>query len=401
MRQQYGWMIKKFNRLWRYPFYLLCCLLFLAIGKIVKMLNPAYRGIWLMAERGTEAQDNAYHLFRYIREHHPDIVVYYVIDPRNPDFSKVAELGKTVRYKSLLHHLLFAVSDYKISTHIAGYSPDILCYNRFDHMGLVTGKKIFLQHGIIKDNLTWLYYPNARVDLFVCGAYPEYLDIKQYYQHPDGVVQYLGLCRYDQLYAAKPPEKRILLMPTWRVYLDKMGPTAFAKTKYYQVIQSLLTNEHLLALLHQYGYDLYFMPHYDVLKFMDTFHTISSQIHLVQPGEYDVQELLLTAEILITDYSSVFFDFAYMGKAEIFYQFDEQEYRKNHYAAGYFDYRRDGFGPVCTMEEEVVAQVAQLLAQGTADKVYQARAERFFVLRDHNNCNRNFEAIRSLSPKGC
>ena len=42
---------------------------------------------------------------------------------------------------------------------------------------------------------------------------------------------------------------------------------------------------------------------------------------------------------MITDYSSVFFDFSYMRKPVIFYQFDEKKFRKAQYAEGYFSYK--------------------------------------------------------------
>lgn len=44
--------------------------------------------------------------------------------------------------------------------------------------------------------------------------------------------------------------------------------------------------------------------------------------------KYDVQQLLKESLLLITDYSSVFFDMMYMNKPVIFYQFDENQYRK-------------------------------------------------------------------------
>lgn len=391
--------IKKLKRLWRYPFYFLCVLLFFPVGALLKRFHTEYRDVWLIAERGKEARDNGYHLFRFIREYHPEVNAYYVIDKKSSDFDRVAALGKTVQHGSLKHHLLFAASTYKISTHIAGYAPDILCYNRLDHLGLVKGKKVFLQHGIIKDNLTWLYYPNAKVDLFVCGAYPEYLDIREHYGHPEGVVQYLGLCRYDRLLQAHETRKWILFMPTWRVYLDKMTPSAFMRTEYYQKLQSLLSSKQLAELLEKYDYQLMFLPHFDVLKFLSVFSAESSRIHLCDGETLSVQELLMTSEILITDYSSVFFDFAYMGKPELFYQFDESEYREKHYVQGYFDYRRDGFGPVLAREEEVLEQLDALL-NGTRKEEearYQERANAFFQMRDDNNCRRNFEAMIELS----
>ena len=59
------------------------------------------------------------------------------------------------------------------------------------------------------------------------------------------------------------------------------------------------------------------------------------------------QEFLLESSLLITDYSSIFFDFGYLRKPVIYSHFDYEKYRKSHYREGYFDYKYDGFGPVC------------------------------------------------------
>ena len=64
-------------------------------------------------------------------------------------------------------------------------------------------------------------------------------------------------------------------------------------------------------------------------------------------GSFNYKEELLKASILITDYSSIFFDFSYIQRPVIYTQFDYDNYRKIHYKKGYFDYLIDGFGPVC------------------------------------------------------
>ena len=75
-----------------------------------------------------------------------------------------------------------------------GYTPYIDFFVKADKKGIIKGKKIFLQHGIIKDNLTYLYNNNVNLDLFSCSAKPEYEYVKSLYGYKDNVVQMLGLC---------------------------------------------------------------------------------------------------------------------------------------------------------------------------------------------------------------
>lgn len=135
----------------------------------------------------------------------------------------------------------------------------------------------------------------------------------------------------------------ILFMPTWRGAHYPDGE-AFRGTQFYQSCQALLNSPRLHKMLEQYGYTLVFYPHIEMQKHLTQFHTDSARVCLADSKTHDVQQLLLDCALLITDYSSVFFDVAYLEKPELYYQFDEAEFRQYHYKQGYFDYRRDGFG---------------------------------------------------------
>lgn len=47
---------------------------------------------------------------------------------------------------------------------------------------------------------------------------------------------------------------------------------------------------------------------------------------IILPSQANVTEELLNAKILITDYSSVCYDFFYLGKKVCFYQYDKDRY---------------------------------------------------------------------------
>lgn len=377
----------------KYIWYLFCLVIFYPIGRIAKVLFPKYRGVWIVSERGSDARDNGYHFFKYIRENHPEIKAYYIIEKKSADYHKVAKLGNIVKYKSLKHHFLFAVSDYKISSHIFGYSPDVLSYNRFQKLGLIKGKLVFLQHGIIVNDIEWMFYPKTKLDLFVCGARPEYEAVIKRYGYPSGVVKYLGLCRYDALNKPCVLKNRILLMLTWRIDVCAVGNRdKFTQSEYYRKLQSFINNQNLIDYLDKNDLELVFYPHFEIQRFLKDFHSVSPRVIIASFNDYDVQELLMNSKMLITDFSSVFFDFAYMGKPIVYYQFDDI-----HYAHGYFDYGRDGFGPVLKTEDEVINYLAEKVNDGfLVDDMYKARAETFFEIRDDNNCERNFNAILSL-----
>jgi CDP-glycerol glycerophosphotransferase (TagB/SpsB family) len=75
----------------------------------------------------------------------------------------------------------------------------------------------------------------------------------------------------------------------------------------------------------------------------------------------DIQELLKKSMLMVTDYSSVFFDFVCMKKNVVFYQFDYEQYRMGQYAEGYFDYQNNGFSQSVRKLDEAFQKIEQLL----------------------------------------
>ena len=368
--------------------------LFIYIGELIKYicLNPigrlmyGKREIFIFAERGTDARDNGYHMYRYFRQEHPELESYYIITNDSADRKKVEALGNVVTHSSLKHYLLFFGAKYKVSSHNMGCSPNVGFYSRFSGILQLKGKRIFLQHGVIKDYIAGLCYPKFKTDLFICGAEPEYEFIQHRFGHPSGVVQYTGLARYDRLQEFIT-RNQILVMPTWRDALrtDK----DFLGSEYFRRWQGFISNKDLLTKLEETDTKLYFYVHYEMQKYIKHFKTDSQQIVLAKFEDYDVQTLLKESKLLITDFSSVYFDFAYMKKPVVYYQFDQ-----NHYGTGYFDYGTMGFGDVCNDENAVVECVARCFENNFQMELqYLERTQQFFPLHDGNNCKRIYDCI--------
>lgn len=357
-----------------------------------------YRGhnIYVVAERGTDARDNGYHLYRYIRQTYPELEAYYIIAKDSPDRKKVELYGNVVAWGSLKHYLLFIAAQYKISTHIAGYSPNINFYTKFVGKLHWRGKRIFLQHGVIKDDLKGLYWEKTLVDLFICGAKPEYDDVSARYHYADGQVRYTGLARYDALHDIEL-KQQVLVMPTWRVFLKEKNQEDVLASDYVTKWNRVLNDERLLQKLNIAGMQLVFYPHYEAQKFLSLFQSKDPAVVIADFAHFDVQQLLKESKLLVTDFSSVFFDFAYMKKPCIYYQFDEEEFFGKHYEKGYFDYDEMGFGEVVREHELLVEHIIQYIENNFAmEKKYEQRIEGFFALHDRNNCERIFAEIQSL-----
>lgn len=351
------------------------------------------REAYLVSERGVDARDNGYHFFKYLREKFPDKEVYYVINKKSSDYINVKPYGNIIEYRSLKHYLLFIGAKYKISTHIMGYSPDFLFYTSFNKKHRVPGKQIFLQHGIIKDNLVGLYQENTLLDVFICGAYPEYKYVSENFHYNNGEVKYTGLARYDNL-QQNTLKRQILVMPTWRQYLKGNSEIDFKNSDYFKLWNKLLNDQRVIENLENNHMQLLFYPHYEMQQYVKLFSSGSDRVVIADFDHYDVQTLLKESMLLITDFSSVFFDFAYMLKPMIFFQFDREAFFSTHYQKGYFDYDKMGFGEVALTYEALIQELILYLGNGCKKKQkYVERIQKFFPLHDCNNCERIMEVL--------
>ena len=68
--------------------------------------------------------------------------------------------------------------------------------------------------------------------------------------------------------------------------------------------------------------EMIFYPHRNMQNYMEYFTTNSKHITIADGSKYDVQTLLNESAVLVTDYSSVFFDFANLKRPMLFYMYD-------------------------------------------------------------------------------
>jgi CDP-glycerol glycerophosphotransferase len=366
------------------------------------------KDILLIGERQDQACDNGFHLFRYIRKNHSEYPVFYVIARGASDLRSINNLGNIIFYGEFRHYVYWLAAHRLANAHMGSCVPDTaICWSIERILRKHLGKKIaFLQHGISKENIPELFYSNTKFDLFVCGAAPEAKFVSSEFGYPKGTVQYLGFPRFDALHTGVS-KKQILVMPTWRKWLlvgstwgkiDQVSLNQFKESRYFKTYQDLINSPSLLSKIEDEGYQLIFFPHHEMQRVVDLFTSPSKNVTIANEHKYKVQQLLLESTLLVTDFSSIAFDFAYMRKPVVYFQFDRDEYEKGHYAKGYFDYARDGFGPVVDTVEGVTSELSDFIGiEKYRDKQpFLERQISFFPLHDSKNCERTFQVIKTL-----
>ncbi|MEE1118203.1 bifunctional glycosyltransferase/CDP-glycerol:glycerophosphate glycerophosphotransferase [Methanosphaera sp.] len=374
------------------------------LALILHFLNVRFfhKQIYLFMDRSNKADDNGEHLFKYAMQQNDGIKKYFILEKDSKDYKRLSKIGKVVGYKSFKHKLLYLLAHKVIGSH-----PDESLINPFydddnkkdvRHLynGLITVAIYFLQHGVTKDDIAYYlrkYDKNLSLILTVSDE-----ETKSFtdgtYAYDNSIVQTLGFPRYDNL-KNDNKKKRILIIPTWRNFLEG-NEKLFVNSDYFNALNNLVKDEKFINIAKENGYEIMFKPHprleYTIAdtdkRYLDLFE-FDDYIKISYDETYP--ELFESGSLLITDYSSVFFDFAYLKKPLIYYHYADDY----HHEQSYFDYETMGFGDEIASHEDLINKIEEYIENDCVmEDKYIERVESFFKYTDRNNCKRVYDWIK-------
>ncbi len=360
--------------------------------------------VWVISDRPNVAGDNGEAFFRYVTENHPEINARFVIEKDCPDFERMKKVGPVLVKGSRKHKLYVLISDYIFSSQGENEHFDPFGRERNVFRNILVSKPfVFLQHGVIEYDLSgWLNKNNKNIFGFITTSKNEYESILKYdYGYTKKNVWLTGLPRFDRLYDKN--SKIVTLMPTWRKYLTKRyNPETgnwelvsdFKESDYFDFYNSLLNHPKLVEALKKYGYKIQLLLHPNLRGSAEMFD--SNDVAKIISGNVSYTDVYAESSLVLTDYSSAVFDFAYLRKPLIYTQFDREEFSSGGHTSsgGYFRYEYDGFGEIEEDVDSAVNRIIEYLENDcTLKDVYRKRIDRFFAYDDKNNCQRIFDKV--------
>ena len=373
-------------------------------------IRKRFENAWLLMDRDVQADDNAEHLYRFLRRTREDINAFFVLRRDSKDWQRLeAEGFRLIAFGSAEHTYALLNARYLVSSHADRYVWNYLPVD--EYRDLLKYKFVFLQHGVLLSDLaTWLN--GVPIDLMLTSTEREHqsvVDSPNRYKLMPSQVALTGLPRHDALLkSTSSPPRHIVIMPTWRKSL--VGPPvgksnnrtlnfAFGQTEYAIAWKALLHSPRFKSLIDTHGYRVTFLPHLNIEPYLPFFDVPAwIEVH-TEASKQSIQTAFQQARLMITDYSSVAFEMALLGRGLLYYQFDRDRIFQgiHHSREGYFDYGRDGFGPVCPDLDSLLDQLERALdSGGNVDAKYARRALETFKWRDGNACRRTVQAIEAL-----
>ncbi|MEG2799380.1 MAG: CDP-glycerol glycerophosphotransferase family protein [Erysipelotrichaceae bacterium] len=142
-----------------------------------------------------------------------------------------------------------------------------------------------------------------------------------------------------------PLDKKIILYaPTWRDNCYNNKGYTFELAVDFKKWQEVLGDEYIVI----------FKPHYLIVNHFDE-NEVKDFVYQM-PANIDINQLYVVADLLITDYSSVFFDYAILNRPMLFYMYDIDTYALD-LRGFYFDIHKVLPGKIVTSQDELLNEI--------------------------------------------
>lgn len=370
--------------------------------KIINFLLRPYfsrQKIWLFQDKIYKGGDSSEYIYRYAAAQNDGIKKYYLLDESCPDYARMRKDGyRPLKRGTLKHRLIFLNANMVIASNSTVFAfNDFTTRRSFAFRGDFHFDVACVQHGMSVQKIALAQHrlrDNTR--LYFCASKYEIENLsKPVYDYVGyDALKLTGVPRYDGL--KNRAQKIILLSPTWRMnsamIVTKNEGVArdynpnFRETSYYKVYNGLINDPRLLSAARQYGYRIQYVLHPIVSPQYEDF-TKNEFVEIIPAiGDMSYEKLFCEAALMVTDFSGVQFDFAYMRKPVVYLHHDDIP---QHYEEGTFHYTTMGFGEICHTNDELIDVLCEYMKNDCAmPELYRRRADDFFTYSDNKNCER-------------
>lgn len=369
-------------------------------------LRPKPTALVFEKEAAT-AQDNGLALFQYLRS--TGIVhgsnYYFVIDRRSSQWSRVAAMGNVLPKHSLRVWILLARQNtFLVSSDVRFHLANLYAQPDYLNKLLYARRSYFLQHGVLGLKRVGMLRPGSATEpeATVVSANWEKSLLVDSEEVPPERIDVTGLPRWDRIpLDGAPPAgiQTILYMPTWRTWLEGRSPAELERSEFFSRILELLGSPLLSTTLERIDCRLLVLlhPRFHELSSKLRSRVASSRVEVLSQDEVELRSLVVAADALLTDYSSVMWDFVQLRKPVGLYQFDRERFDR-------FEgrYEQETLDEIIasiptTSSSSEVCELIESFATGIkslADELDERRTLAF-SLSDEQNSERVWQAVES------
>lgn len=378
---------------------------------LISYLIPKNKNLWAFgAWFGDKYSDNSKYFFEYVNKNHPEIKAVWLTDNnkalrlvRNKGF----EVYKTYSLKGtwcsmratvgVLSTWVSDINRYTISkTQLVqlwhgsplkkiGYDDKISIEKELVIKRIVTRLLPFLKKGL---GINMIMAASTQVQRILSGAFRVSENNVKITGYPRNDVFFMedseNIPIKQKLLKLKKSSKTGIYLPTHR----QKGSIDIAS-------MLLDTIDDVNSRLKEMNVVLLVKYHYYHLSSLEGRLAGYSNIHFLSDDDInqDIYPVLPLVDFLVTDYSSVYFDFLLTGRPIIFTPFDMTQYLKDDREL-YFDYDEITPGPKARNWDELMNFIDRAIKYPDEYKLQRAKIRKIFnQYSDGNSCQRVFDEI--------
>lgn len=375
---------------------------------LYNITKPFFKNeIWLFEDKIYKGGDNGEYLYTYASKQKDGIKKYYILKKDCIDAERFKkEHKKFVVYGTLHHKLLFLNSNIVFETH-----NNLTKHHGFDELieryfrDLFNSYNVCIQHGLTVQyipHLTNRINDNLRQFFLASTIEKKNMESKEYaYDGYNDILKITGSPRYDGL--KNNDKRKILITPSWRNYLaspilniqeKRSHNSNFSKSKYFEIYNNLINNRKLIDTANKYGYKIIYLLHPCTSPQIDDYEKNESVELIASTDELNYEKILTESSLMVTDYSGVQFDFAYMYKPIVYFHSDELP---PSYEEGEYKYETMALGEIVKEQDKLVELLCEYMKDECKIKEeYKERIDKFFKYHDFNNCKRIYNEMISI-----
>lgn len=159
-----------------------------------------------------------------------------------------------------------------------------------------------------------------------------------------------------------PLDKKIILYaPTWRDNSYVAAGYTFELKADFHKWKEILQEEYVVL----------FKPHYLIINKYENDRSLDGFLYSI-PANNDIKDLYVISDVLITDYSSVFFDYAILKRPIYFYMYDIEEYATD-LRGFYMDIHKELPGKIYKEENEMLMDIKNQIYDDSRMEVFNQR----------------------------
>jgi len=337
--------------------------------KIASRLPKRKNTIVFESFSGKQFSDNPKALYLYIKENYPQYKLYWSFDRKVAKNLRHKDLHALSRF-GLKWIMIMARAEYWITnsrlplwipkprgtTYVQTWhgTPLKKLAADMDEVHMPGTNTERYKRNFLKEANKWDYLVSANeysTTIFKRAFQFKETIIESGYPRNDILINFNNNEKISELKrkAKLPLDKNVILYaPTWRDNLFyTRGRYKFNLELDLQKMQENFGKDYILILrLHYLVSD-----NLDLTGFENFVYDVSSY--------EDINELYLMSDMLITDYSSVFFDYANLKRPMFFYVYDIDEYRDK-LRGFYYDFEKKAPGPLVKETDELIKEIKKV-----------------------------------------